>query len=125
MLVGHLANLSRCRFSLPDNSNSGSIEFVAQSATEGRLNMEGQEPRTYQAKLDASGRIVLPSEVRQRHHWTEGDAVVLVDDDRGVVVRSLEEVVKEAQGYFRSVIPAGISLADELIAERREEAARE
>jgi AbrB family looped-hinge helix DNA binding protein len=87
--------------------------------------MEGQEPRAYPAKLDASGRIVLPAEVRQRHHWAEGDAVVVVDGEHGVMVKSFDEVVKEAQDYFRGVIPKGVSLVDELIAERREEAARD
>lgn len=87
--------------------------------------MEGQEPRTYHARLDASGRIVLPAEVRQRHHWSEGDAVIVVDDERGVLVKSFDQVVQEAQDYFQAVIPKGVSLVDELIAERRDEAARE
>jgi AbrB family transcriptional regulator, stage V sporulation protein T len=87
--------------------------------------MEGQEPCTYHARLDASGRIVLPAEVRQRHHWSEGDAVIVVDDGRDVVVKSFSQVVKEAQEYFQAVIPKGVSLVDELIAERRADAARE
>jgi AbrB family looped-hinge helix DNA binding protein len=87
--------------------------------------MEGQEPRAYQARLDASGRIVLPAEVRERHDWSEGDAVIVVDDERGVQVKSFDRVVAEAQAYVLSFIPQDVQLVDELLAERRADAARE
>jgi len=87
--------------------------------------MEVQEPRTYQTRLDGSGRIVLPAELRQRHHLAEGDTLLVVEDETGLHVKPFEQVVREAQTYFRSVIPPGVSLADELVAERRAEAVRE
>lgn len=87
--------------------------------------MEGQEPRTYRTKLDASGRIVIPAEVRLRKKLTEGDTVVVVDDEQGLHVMTLDQAIAEAQAYFCSRIPPGVSLVDELIAERREEAKRE
>jgi len=87
--------------------------------------MEGQEPRTYHTKLDASGRIVIPAEVRQRNKLGEGDTIVVVDDENGLHVKTLEQAIAEAQAYFCSHIPASVNLVDELIAERREEAKRE
>lgn len=87
--------------------------------------MEGLEPRTYHTKLDGSGRIVLPAELRQRHHFTTGDTLVVIDDADGLHVKAFEQLVREAQGYFRSVIPAGVSLADQVAVERRAEADRE
>lgn len=87
--------------------------------------MDGQERRAYHTKLDASGRIVIPAEVRQRKKLTEGDTVVVVDDEQGLHVQTLDQAIAEAQAYFCDCIPADVSLVDELIAERREEAKRE
>lgn len=87
--------------------------------------MEGLEPRTYHTKLDGSGRIVLPAELRQRHHLAEGDTLVVIDDEGGLRVKPFDQLVQEAQDYFRRVIPAGVSLSEQLAAERRAEALRE
>lgn len=38
---------------------------------------------------------------------------------------ALINVVQKAQEYFKSVVPEGVSLIDELLAERKEEAKRE
>jgi hypothetical protein len=40
-------------------------------------------------------------------------------------VRSLDAAIRRAQGLVAEYAPKGVSLADELIRERREEAARE
>lgn len=87
--------------------------------------MEVQEPRTYQTRLDGSGRIVLPAELRQRHHLAEGDTLLVIEDELGLHVKPFDQLVREAQDYFRGVIPAGVSLADQLAAERSAEAAGE
>jgi AbrB family looped-hinge helix DNA binding protein len=87
--------------------------------------MEVQATRTYHTKLDGSGRIVLPAELRQRHHLAEGDTLVVIEDEAGVHVKPFDRVVREAQAYFRQAIPQGVSLADDLAAERRAEADRE
>ncbi len=87
--------------------------------------MEGQEPRIFHAKVDSSGRIVIPAEARSRNRIKEGDTLVVVEDDHGLHVKSLDHAVAEAQAHFCKVIPANVSLVDELIAERREEGARE
>lgn len=84
--------------------------------------MEVQEPRSYRTKVDGSGRIVLPVEVRQRQQLMAGDTVIVIEDDNGVHVKPFNQVVREAQAYFRQVIPQGVSLADDLAAERRAEA---
>jgi AbrB family looped-hinge helix DNA binding protein len=81
--------------------------------------------RVFRARVDASGRIVLPSESRLRKEVREGDTILVEEDSKGLHLRTIEDAVREAQAYFRSVIPSNVSLIDELIAERREEAARE
>lgn len=87
--------------------------------------MQGEESRTYHTKLDASGRIVIPAEIRQRRKLTEGDTVVVVEDDHGLHVKTLDQAIAEAQAYFCSRIPENVRLVDQLIADRREEAKRE
>lgn len=47
-----------------------------------------------------------------------------LSDDQ-LVLMNWRVSASRAQAYVRSMVPAGVSLADELIAERREEARRE
>jgi hypothetical protein len=54
-----------------------------------------------------------------------GDEVVLVLEDEGVRLLTPRQAVKRAQVLVRKYVPAGASLADELIEERRKETGRE
>ena len=58
--------------------------------------MEGQEHRVFHAKVDASGRIVIPADARTRNRIKEGDTLVVVEDDHGLHVKSLDHAVAEA-----------------------------
>ena len=82
--------------------------------------------KVFHAKIDGSGRIVIPAEAQLRKNAKEGEIVVLVEDDSGELhLKSTEGVVRDVQDYFCKLIPARVSLVDELIAERPEEAERE
>jgi bifunctional DNA-binding transcriptional regulator/antitoxin component of YhaV-PrlF toxin-antitoxin module len=84
------------------------------------------EERVFHARMDKSGRIVLPADVKLRKRLKEGDTIEMREDTRGDLhLRSMEDVVRDVQDYFCKLIPAGVSLVDELIAERREDAKRE
>lgn len=83
------------------------------------------EHKVYRARVDASGRIVIPAESRLRKQVKEGDQLIVEEDDKGVRIMTLDDAIREAQAYFQKVIPEGVSLVDELIEERRQEAARE
>jgi AbrB family looped-hinge helix DNA binding protein len=79
----------------------------------------------FRVAIEAGNKIVLPAAVRERLGVAEGDYLVLEPQPNGtVVVISLKQIVRQAQGVLRDVAP-GVSLVDELIAERREEARRE
>ena|SRR5690349_19211930 len=71
------------------------------------------------------GRIVLPAEVRDRLAIRDGDWLTLVLEPDGVI-RLLTGAVyaRRLRGMFKHVAP-GRRLVDELIAERRREAATE
>jgi AbrB family looped-hinge helix DNA binding protein len=81
--------------------------------------------KVFRAKVDASGRIVIPAESRLRKQVKEGDVLVVEEDDNSIRIKTLDDAIRDAQAYFRTVIPSDVDLVDELIAERRAEAARE
>ena len=51
-----------------------------------------------------------------------GDSVTIELTDGALGVRSLDAAIRRAQEIVRKYVPKGLSLADELIAERRAEA---
>lgn len=85
-----------------------------------------REPlHTFQSKVDQSGRIVLPAELRSELGIAPGDTVNLLKDEAGVHVQTQQQALKALQEYFGKIVPTGVNLVDELIAERRAEAERE
>lgn len=71
------------------------------------------------------GRIVLPAEYRRALGIQVGDEVVLRLEGETVRVLTRRQAIREAQEIVRRYVPADRSLADELIEERRREAASE
>ncbi len=82
-------------------------------------------PATYSVRVDNSGRIVIPSVLRDRLHFQPGNELVVRETSEGLTVSSYDQILAEAQAHFMKVATPGISMVDELIAERRAEAARE
>lgn len=81
---------------------------------------------SYQAKIIAGGKIVIPAELRRELGLQTGDTLVVEREGNAIVLKTYLQVVKEVQAEFRALIgPYEGSVVDELIAERREEAARE
>jgi AbrB family looped-hinge helix DNA binding protein len=84
-----------------------------------------RETKVYHLKVDSSGRIVLPADARLRSKIAEGDTVTLVEDSQGLHIKSKMQALAEARKYFAKLAPAGLSLSEEILADRRLEAARE
>jgi AbrB family looped-hinge helix DNA binding protein len=79
-----------------------------------------------QMKMSEGGRVVIPAEIRRSLGLKEGDTVLFEVRDGEVVLTTRRTRIARAQAMFRQFVPAGSpSLADELIAERRAEAAKE
>ena len=79
----------------------------------------------YRVNLGERGRVVIPAEVRERLEWKDGERLILVvEDDGSVRLTPLRVMVDRWAGMYAHLAP-GRSLADELIAERRADAARE
>lgn len=76
--------------------------------------------------VDQQGRVLIPAEMRQALSLKAGDALTLHVDEHGVIhLRSTAQALRAAQEYLRRLVPDDVSLSDELIADRRAEAARE
>ena len=80
---------------------------------------------TFHARLTNDGRVVIPAPLRHRLGLKPGDHVVIDAEEDGLRLRSYAQVLKEVQDYFRRFAKPGESIVDELLAERRAEAARE
>jgi AbrB family looped-hinge helix DNA binding protein len=53
------------------------------------------ERQVYNLKVDASGRIVLPSQTRERLHIAGGDTVIIVEDETGVHLKTRDQLLAE------------------------------
>ena len=78
---------------------------------------------TTRVKVAEGGRIVIPAEYRKRLGVQVGDDVILQLDDGEIRLFTMREAIRRAQAMVRRYVPEGVSLVDELIAERRAEAA--
>src|SRR5262249_20156509 len=73
-------------------------------------------------KVDAGGRVLIPSAVRDAMNVGEGDTVLAWLEDGELHLVSPQVALRQAQELARKLIRGAGNLADELIAERREEA---
>jgi AbrB family looped-hinge helix DNA binding protein len=82
-------------------------------------------PEQYTIRAGERGRLVLPASLRKRIGLQEGDRLVVrVEPDNSLRLVSLTDQIRRLQGIFKDIAP-GVSLAEELIQERRAEAQRE
>lgn len=75
-------------------------------------------------KIREGGRLVIPAAYRKALGIKPGDEVFLTLEDGEIRVISTRQAVTQAQTLVRHYIPKNRNLSEELIEERREEAAR-
>jgi AbrB family looped-hinge helix DNA binding protein len=83
------------------------------------------EQQIYHLKVDASGRIALPAEARQRNHIAEGDTVVIIQDAHGQRLKTRDQLIAEVQAYFAELVPPDVLLSEEILQDRRSEIERD
>lgn len=76
-------------------------------------------------RLVSGGRLQIPARVRRELGLKDGDAVIMETVKGELRVRPYRDVLAGIQARLRKYIPESMSLADELIADRRAEADRE
>ncbi|HYH65623.1 MAG TPA: AbrB/MazE/SpoVT family DNA-binding domain-containing protein [Urbifossiella sp.] len=79
----------------------------------------------YRAKLNDEYRLVIPAACRKQLGLQPNQELLLQISDQGLLLYTHDQAVKRLQDWCSAHIPRGVSLVDELIAERRAEAAKE
>lgn len=85
----------------------------------------GKSGTSTKAKVDSAGRVLVPATFRKALGVAPGDEVKLVLKKGVLELRSLDDAIREAQALVRRHVSKKKSLVNELIKERRKEAARE
>ncbi len=76
-------------------------------------------------KLAPNGRIVIPAEIRRALGFEPGETLVMEVVDGTLRIETYLHRIKQAQEEIAKLILPGVSLVDELLADRREEVRRE
>lgn len=75
--------------------------------------------------LGPDGQIRIPAAVQQAMGLKEGDTLFIEAEDGELRLLTVPAAVRKAQAIVRQFVPAGISLVDELLDDRRREVERE
>ena len=73
---------------------------------------------TYATTMGDRGRLVIPADLRERHHLATGTPLVLIETDRGLIVISRDQLKDVVQSDLD-----GEGMLEELLADRRRQAA--
>lgn len=73
-------------------------------------------------RVGPQGRVVIPAPLREQLSIAEGDEIIAWLDGRRLALEKVEEIKARLQAQFAGL---DVSLADELIAQRRADARRE
>ena len=76
-------------------------------------------------QLGKSGRITIPAKMRAALGVKTGDEVLIRLENGTIRMIPLGHAIRLAQRRVKKYVPEGVSLVEELIRSRREEAARE
>jgi len=76
-------------------------------------------------RIDEGGRVVVPAKFRKALGMKKGEWLVIGLVDREVRIFTIAESIRRAQETARKYPSEGVSVVDELLAERRWEAALE
>ena len=73
----------------------------------------------YMIPLQENGRMILPADIRQALRLKKGDKVIIDTQGDRIELTTPQRERRRAQEMFRSFVPAGQDLVDQLIADRR------
>jgi len=73
-------------------------------------------------RIGPQGRLVIPAALRRELALAPGDTLMARVESRRLVLESREQILRRLREELRGAVPEGVSMVDELIAERREDA---
>ena len=73
-------------------------------------------------RVNENGRVVIPASYRKALGIKAGDEVILRIEDDELRITTMKRRLERARRRIRQYVKPGVSLVDELIAERREAA---
>ena len=76
-------------------------------------------------QMRSGGRLVVPANLRKALKIKTGDEIIVRLENGSIRLIPLHQAVNLAQTIVKQYAPQGISLVDELIKARRQEAGRE
>ncbi len=76
-------------------------------------------------RINENGRVVIPASFRKALGINPGDEIILRIEDDELRITTMKRRIERAQQLVRKYVKPGVSLVDELIAERREAAKNE
>jgi bifunctional DNA-binding transcriptional regulator/antitoxin component of YhaV-PrlF toxin-antitoxin module len=77
------------------------------------------------AYVDKGGRFVVPARFRKQMGWEFGDKLTLEVVENELRVVSVKQAIRSAQEMVARRVPAGLSLVDELLEDRKNEVRRD
>jgi len=77
------------------------------------------------AKVTQGGRVVIPADMRKRLGIKVGESVNLEENETSVTLSSSLAALRRLQESLTGTLPEGVSIVDELIADRKKEAKNE
>ena len=83
------------------------------------------EIESFTSRIDRQGRLLLPSQIRHKLSLGPGSEVIVTLKENQVSLQTPRQALRAIQQRLAKLVPQGVSLADELIQERRREAAHE
>lgn len=82
-------------------------------------------PEVYPATVDKAGRILLPIELRGPMNIDHESHLSWVKDEHGLRLKTYKETIAEIQAHYKTLSPPEDVWSEDLIAERKREAAIE
>lgn len=79
-------------------------------------------PAEIRLTVNENGRVVIPAEFRKALGVRAGDEIILSWKDDEIRITTMKRRIERAQRHVRQYVKPGVSLVDELIADRRREA---
>ena len=76
-------------------------------------------------RVNQNGRVVIPASFRRALGIKAGDEVLLRMEEDELRITTMKKRIERAQRLVRKYVRPGVSLVDELIADRRREAAQD